>query len=307
MWRTKEHITSGRRPRPNIQKRLAKSYIYAIVRPVLSWFMWQFCTIDLNTEQKTFGINSLSLGVHCEPQQWAASVLDHVSIATYKKHKSARTKEHERGSGRGRGVKSLTNTKLIENSTRRYTKTNRQRERKGNKTAFYNSFSCVQLRFGGSLTKLVPPKLTTLKRTLRNTQKILKIPNSSSSLVCNKNACLAIVNYYFYFFIEGFNVIVTMYGNEAERICMTTRRMLNVPLKSLRTRESGGSAAEAAGGIWIGYLRAASYARSHYPCRHSRAISSLCRSLCGPRSSAATRVTRERDSPSSGREAITNK
>lgn len=27
------------------------------------------------------------------------------------------------------GVKSLTNTKLIENSTRRYTKTNRQREK----------------------------------------------------------------------------------------------------------------------------------------------------------------------------------
>lgn len=44
-------------------------------------------------------------------------------------------------------------------------------------------------------------------------------------------------------------MIVTIYGNEAERICMTTRRMLNVPLKSLRTRESGGSAAEAAGGI----------------------------------------------------------
>lgn len=110
--------------------------------------------------------------MHCEPQQWAASVLDHVSIGAYKKHKSARTKERERR--RGRGLKSLTNTKLIENSTRRYTKTNRQRERKGNKTAFYNSFSCVQLRFGGSLTKLVPPKLTTLKRTLRNTQKILK-------------------------------------------------------------------------------------------------------------------------------------
>lgn len=66
-------------------------------------------------------------------KQWAASVLDHVS---HKKHKSARTKECERGRCRGGGLKSLTNTKLIENSTRRYTKTNRQRERKAIKLRF---------------------------------------------------------------------------------------------------------------------------------------------------------------------------
>lgn len=40
--------------------------------------------------------------------------------SAHKKHKRARTKERERGRGEREGVKSLTNTKLIENSTRRY-------------------------------------------------------------------------------------------------------------------------------------------------------------------------------------------